>query len=75
MGYYFITVLLQRFPFGGRVRPPSVAAHPSSSGQAWALLTESGQAQHGHQQGVVPSAAFIPGLSLIWQDVPVGRVI
>lgn len=70
-----ITILLQRFPFGWRVRGLSAATHSSSSRQAWALLTEGGQAQHGDQQGVVPSAAFIPGLSLIWQDVPVGRVI
>lgn len=66
------TVSLHRL----RVSPPaSTATRPSSGGQAWALLTEGGQAQHGDQQGVVPSAAFVPGPSLIWQDVPVGRVV
>lgn len=39
------------------------------------LLTEGSQAQHGDQQGIIPPAAFIPGLSVMRQDVPVGRII
>lgn len=48
---------------------------PRTLGQPSPLLTEGGQAQHGHQQRVIPAAAVIAGIAPIGQDVPVGRVV
>lgn len=49
--------------------------HSNAQQGGFVLLTEGSQAQHGDQQGVIPPAAFIPGLSVMRQDVPVGRII
>lgn len=40
-----------------------------------ALLTEGRQAQHGHQQGIVPPAALLAGLPAVGQDVPAGGLV
>lgn len=40
-----------------------------------ALLTEGRQAQHGHQQGVVPPPALLAGLPPVGQDVPAGGLV